>query len=286
MTAAHDVIIESRVPRRIEWRYVGLGLFAIPWILLPFWMVFVNSLKSEGEASQLSAAWPTTWAAAENFATVLDQGTYLVGLRNSLVIAVPTILAILLLGSMAAWTYARSSSFSLRFAYFATILSIVLPPAIIPTLFVLQKFSLDGERLGYILVLIATRLGIVVFLTTGFIRVIPRDMEEAAELDGASHWQIYRHVILPMIAPVLVVSCVILIINVWNDFYYALFMLQGASNNTLPLTLYQFASNSMTTVRWNLVFAHVLLTSLPLIVAYIFLQRRVVAGLTEGGVKG
>lgn len=286
MTATHDVVIESRAPRRIEWRYIGLALFAIPWILLPFWMVLVNSLKTEGEASELSAAWPRTWAAAENFATVLDQGTYLVGLRNSLLIAVPTILAILLLGSMAAWTYARSSSFSLRFAYFATILSIVLPPAIIPTLFVLQKFSLDGERLGYILVLIATRLGIVVFLTTGFIRAIPRDMEEAAELDGASHWQIYRHVILPMIAPVLVVSGVILIINVWNDFYYALFMLQGASNNTLPLTLYQFASNSMTTVRWNLVFAHVLLTSLPLIIAYIFLQRRVVSGLTEGGVKG
>lgn len=286
MTAAHDMVMESRAPRRIEWRYIGLGLFAIPWILLPFWMVLVNSLKTEGEASELSAAWPRTWAAAENFATVLDQGTYLVGLRNSLLIAVPTILAILLLGSMAAWTYARSSSFSLRFAYFATILSIVLPPAIIPTLFVLQKFSLDGERLGYILVLIATRLGIVVFLTTGFIRAIPRDMEEAAELDGATHWQIYRHVILPMIAPVLVVSGVILIINVWNDFYYALFMLQGVSNNTLPLTLYQFASNSMTTVRWNLVFAHVLLTSLPLIIAYIFLQRRVVAGLTEGGVKG
>jgi raffinose/stachyose/melibiose transport system permease protein len=286
MTVAHDAVIESRAPRRKEWRYIGLVLFAIPWIFLPFWMVLVNSLKTEGEASQLSAAWPSTWAVAENFATVLDQGTYLVGLRNSLLIAVPTILAILLLGSMAAWTYARSSSFSLRFAYFATILSIVLPPAIIPTLFVLQKFGLDGERLGYILVLIATRLGIVVFLTTGFIRAIPRDMEEAAELDGASHWQIYRHVILPMIAPVLVVSGVILIINVWNDFYYALFMLQGASNNTLPLTLYQFASNSMTTVRWNLVFAHVLLTSLPLIIAYIFLQRRVVAGLTEGGVKG
>lgn len=267
-------------------RILALTVFAVPWVLLPMWMVVVNAFKTEGEASTLSAGWPSEWAAGDNFAVVFQDGHYLTGLRNSALVSLPTIAVILLLGSMAAWSYARSPSRSLRFTYYASILSIVLPPAIIPTIFVLQNLELDGGRIGYMLTVIGTRMGLVIFLATGFVRTLPPDMEEAAVIDGASHWQVYRHIIVPMLSPVLFVAGVILIINVWNDFFYALFLLPDQDASTLPLTLYQFASNSMNTIRWNLVFAHVLLTSLPLLVAYVVLQRRVIAGLTEGGVKG
>ncbi|MBP2328972.1 raffinose/stachyose/melibiose transport system permease protein [Kibdelosporangium banguiense] len=267
-------------------RYTALSLFALPWIVLPFWMVLVNSFKTEGEANGLTMSWPTEWAAGENFSTVITAGHYFTGLRNSLFIAVPTIVAVLLLASMAAWSYGRSKSRTLKFTYLASILSIVLPPAIIPTTFVLQQLDLNGSALGYLLTVIGTRVGGVIFLATGFVRALPPDMEEAAEIDGASHWQVYRHIILPMLSPVLFVGTVIMIISVWNDFYFALFLLQDSASATLPLTLYQFASASTHGVRWNLVFTHVLLTSLPLIITYIVLQRRVLAGLAEGGVKG
>ncbi|MGW0838112.1 hypothetical protein [Streptomyces prunicolor] len=108
-------------------RYACLTLFAIPWILVPFWLLIVNSLKTEGDASVLSMGWPKHWSAGANYHTVIDKGSYLTGLRNSALLAVPAILAVLLLGSMAAWAHARSDSRTLRFAYYTSALSIVLP---------------------------------------------------------------------------------------------------------------------------------------------------------------
>ncbi|MEY9842165.1 carbohydrate ABC transporter permease [Streptacidiphilus sp. EB103A] len=269
------------------WLRCGLlGLFAVPWIGIPLWMLLVNSFKSQGDSSVLSLDLPTNWDLVQNYRTVIDRGSYVTGLTNSLLVAVPTILAVLLFGSMAAWSYARSSSRSLRVAYYCTTLSVVLPPAIIPTVYVLTQLGLNGSRLGYLLTITGTRLGVVVFLATGFIRTLPVDFEEAAAIDGAGKWQIYWRMILPLLSPVLVTASVMLIISVWNDFFFALFLLQGPGRSTLPLTLFQFASTSTHGVAWNLVFAHVVLSSLPLLVAYAFLQRRVLSGLTEGGVTG
>jgi raffinose/stachyose/melibiose transport system permease protein len=267
-------------------RYVLLSLFAIPWIVLPFWLLVVNSFKTEGDAAVLSIGLPSHFSAGANYSTVLHQGRYLVGLGNSLLVAVPSILAVLLLGSMAAWAYARSTSRTLRFTYYVSVLSVVLPPAIIPTVYTLTQLGLNGSRAGYLLTIVGTRLGMVIFLCTGFVRALPVDWEEAAQLDGAGRWQVYWRIILPMLSPALVTGAVLLVINVWNDFFFALFLLQGPGRVTLPLTLYQFASSSTYGLRWNLVFAHVILTSLPLLVAYIIMQRRVLSGLTEGGTTG
>ena len=279
--------ITARRPRlRTGLRYGLLSLFAVPWIVVPFWMLLVNSFKTDGEASVLSLGWPQRWNAGANYSTVIHQGTYFAGLENSLLVGVPTILAVLLLGSMAAWAYARSNSRSLRFTYYASSLSILLPPAIIPTVYILTNLGLNGSRAGYMLTIAGTRLGVVIFLATGFIRSLPSDYEEAAQIDGASRWQVYWRMILPLLAPVLFTGGVLLVINVWNDFFFALFLLQGQSRATLPLTLFQFASSSIESVRWNLVFAHVILTSLPLLIIYIVLQRRVLSGLTEGGTTG
>ena len=92
---------------------------------------------------------------------------------------------------MAAWAYARSNSRSLRFTYYASSLSILLPPAIIPTVYILTRLGLNGSRAGYMLTIAGTRLGVVIFLATGFIRALPLDFEEAAQIDGASKWQVY-----------------------------------------------------------------------------------------------
>ncbi|WP_405989348.1 ABC transporter permease subunit [Streptomyces sp. NBC_00986] len=136
------------------------------------------------------------------------------------------------------------------------------------------------------LVIADTRLGVVIFLATGFVRTLPHDFEEAAQLDGANKWQMYWRIMLPVLTPVLFAGAVTLIISVWNDFSCALFLPRGSQPATLPLTLYSFASSSTHGVSRNLVFAHVVLTSLPLVLAHLVLQRRALAGLTEGGVTG
>ncbi|WP_040600622.1 carbohydrate ABC transporter permease [Patulibacter medicamentivorans] len=273
-----------RWPSRVK--YLLLAVFAIPWVVLPLWMVIVNAMKTEGEAQALSLGLPEKWAIGDNLSTIFDEGHYLSGLVNSLLITVPVLIVVLLLGSAASWAFARSRARWMKVAFYVTSLSILLPPAIIPSIYLLRQMGVDGTLLAYALVLIGTRMGVVVFLTTGFVRALPTDLEDAASVDGASYFQIYRRIMLPLLRPVLLVGAVMLVITVWNDFFFALFLIQGEDSATLPLALYQFASGTVDTLRWNLVFAHVLLTSLPLIVVYLFVQRRVISGLTEGAMKG
>lgn len=273
-------------PTKSVVRYAALGLFGIPWIIVPMWLLVVNSFKGQGEAAMLSLSLPTDWALIENYSAVLVQGRYFQALLNSAIVTVPTIICVLLLGSMAAWAYARSKSLTLHVAYYLSCLSILLPPAVVPTIYVINGLGLRGGMLGYVLFSVAIRLGLAIFMTTGFVKGLPRDLEEAALIDGATRVQTYLRIILPMLTPILFVGAVILMISVWNDFFFAMFMLNTPDRQTLPLSLYNFASGSFQTLRWNLVFAHVIMTSLPLVIAYFFLQKKVISGLTEGAMKG
>jgi raffinose/stachyose/melibiose transport system permease protein len=267
-------------------RYAGLTVFAIPWIVIPIWLVLVNSFKQAGEAASLDLSLPSVWSFVDNYSTVLVQGNYPRALANSLLISVPTIFAVVLIGAAAAWGFGRSRSKLMQFGYYVIALSILIPPSLIPTIYLLRDLRLDGTTLGYILVLVGTRMGVVVFLATGFVRATPTDIEDAACMDGANRLQIFFLIMLPLLAPVLFVGSVILLISVWGDFFFATFLLPGATRATLPLALYSFATSSVQSFRWNLVFAHVVLSSLPLVIAYVFIQRRVIGGLTEGALKG
>jgi raffinose/stachyose/melibiose transport system permease protein len=267
-------------------RYAGLTIFAIPWIVVPIWLVLVNSFKMAGEAAALNLTLPSVWAIVDNYETVLIQGNYPRALANSLLVSIPTIVAVVLIGAAAAWGFGRSRSKAMQFGYYVIALSILIPPSLIPTIYLLRDLRLDGSTLGYILVLIGTRMGVVVFLATGFVRVTPTDIEDAACMDGANRLQIFFLIMLPLMAPVLFVGSVILLISVWGDFFFATFLLPGTAWATLPLALYSFATSSVQSFRWNLVFAHVVMSSLPLIIAYAFIQRRVISGLTEGALKG
>ena len=267
-------------------RYAGLGIFAIPWIVVPIWLVLVNSFKQAGEAAPLDLSLPSVWSLVDNYATVLVQGNYPGALANSLLVSIPTILAVVLIGAAAAWGFGRSRSKLMQFGYYVIALSILIPPSLIPTIYVLRDLHLDGTTLGYVLVLVGTRMGVVVFLATGFVRATPTDIEDAACMDGANRLQIFFLIMLPLLAPVLFVGSVILLITVWGDFFFATFLLPGPTRATLPLALYSFATSSVQSFRWNLVFAHVVMSSLPLVIAYVFIQRRVIGGLTEGALKG
>jgi raffinose/stachyose/melibiose transport system permease protein len=279
-------------PRRGRWRSAGrvalLGLIALLWIVLPLWMLLVNSAKPLEEASLLELGLPRQWALWDNYAYVIREGHYFQALLNSLVVVVPTVVVVIVLGAMAAWAYARSRSMSAKVAYNITVLSVVLPAAILPTIYELQTFGIDGTRLGYFLVMAGTRMGNVVFLATGFIKSVPRELEEAASIDGAGRMQIFIRIIFPLTVPVLLVGSVILIISTWNEFFFAGLLLQGSDRATLPLALYHFASASadQPVLRWNVIFAHVVLTSIPVVLAYLLVQRRVVPGLSAGAIKG
>lgn len=267
-------------------RYIALSLFAIPWVGLPVWMVVVNSFKPAGEAAKLNLSLPKDWSAAENYSAAFVGGNYFQSLGNSLLVTIPTVVAVSLIGAAAAWAFGRSRSRGMQTGFYIIALSILLPPTLIPTIFLLRQLSLDGSTLGYILVLIGTRMGVVVFLATGFVRSLPVDLEDAAAIDGANRLQVFFLIVLPLLTPVLAVGAVIITVIVWGDFFLAQFLIPGSGRQTLPLSLYSFANSSAQSLRWNLVFAHVVLSGLPLVVAFLFAQKRVVGGLLQGALKG
>src|SRR5215475_5817846 len=159
-------------------RVAVLSAIAVPWIVLPLWLLLVNSAKPLYEASLLGLGLPKKWALWSNYSAAISQGHYPQALLNSLEVVVPTLAVIIVFGSMAAWAFARSRSMTVKVAYNVTVLSIVLPAAILPTIYELQTLHIDGSRIGYFLVLTGTRMGTVVFLATGFIKSVPRDLED------------------------------------------------------------------------------------------------------------
>jgi raffinose/stachyose/melibiose transport system permease protein len=266
--------------------YVALVALAIPLFFLPLWIVIVTSFKPLGEAIELSPALPQTWSVVENYAEVFSVADYPRGLLNSIVVTGASIALTLVVGSLGAWAFGRSRSRVMLVLYFVAITGVLLPPAVVPTMFLMRGLGIAGTHEALVLFLVGTRLGFVIFLMTGFVRSLPAEIEESAYVDGASRLHAFRHIVLPLMSPILVTAGIILLVTNWNDFFGAFFLLQGEDRATLPLSLYRLPTTSVHQTPWHLVFAHLVLVSLPLILVYGFAQRRLVEGLTSGSLRG
>ena len=273
--------------RFFRWmRLILLTFVGVVFYLLPLWVVVVTSFKPLGEAIRLDMSLPQDWAIVDNYRTVFIDGRFPLAFANSLFITVTSVTIMILVGSFAAWAFGRSESRMMTVIYYITVFSLLLPTAIVPEIFLMQRLGIDGTRLALILFSIGTRLGLVIFLLTGFVRTVPKSLEEAAVIDGASKFQVFYRVVFPLLRPILFTVGIILVIFIWNDFFGPLFLLRGQSRQTLPLSLLRFSEGSVRQVPWNLSFAHIVLVSVPLILVYVFGQKRILSGLMSGGVKG
>lgn len=266
-------------------RTAGLWAFAVLVVAVPLYLAVLTASKPTGEARSVNAEMPSQFALLENFATVISEGNGIQGLVNSLLITVPSITLLLFFGSMAAWVFARGRHKSIHALYYVAISGVMLPPAIVTTLRVLEVIGLSGNRIGLILFYAGTQLSIAIFLMTGFVKSIPMEIEEAARVDGAGTLRIYLKIILPSLRPVLLTTGVVMALFIWNDFLTPFFLLPNSRDQTLPLGLYNFASANAYELNWNLIFAQVLLVSLPLLVVFVLAQKRIVGGLLGGAIK-
>jgi raffinose/stachyose/melibiose transport system permease protein len=266
-------------------RLVLVSLFAAVTVVLPLWVIVINSFKPEGEAANIGLGLPHRWQIGLNYRTVWDAGHVLLGLRNTVLVAGPAVIMILLLSSAAAWVFARGKSRWLRAVYYVSIAGILLPPAIVTAVLVLQRLHVFGSLVGLGLFYIGIFSSVAIFLVTGFVKGIPYELEEAAQLDGAGAVNVFVRIILPLLKPILWTSGVVLLLAIWNDFFYPFYIISSPQQDTLMLGLYNFAQANQYEVRWQLVFGDVVLTSLPLIIVYFVAQRRIVSGLMQGAVK-
>lgn len=259
-------------------------LAAVVLLGIPFWLVIVTASKDQAEALNPNLQLPSQWRLLENFGTVFTDGKMLAAFGGSLLVMVPAVLGVLVLGSMAAWILGRRASKPLAFLYALAICGIVLPPAVVTVVLLLRQLGLAGTAVGMIGVYMGMYMSTVIFFVTGFVRTIPIELEEAARVDGASPVRVFITIILPLLMPVLATATILICLYIWNDVFYALFVV-GGRLDTLPLNLYQVASSGLYLQNWHLIFAYIILMSLPLLIVFMVAQRKIISGITSGAVK-
>ncbi|MFG2551013.1 carbohydrate ABC transporter permease [Streptomyces sp. NPDC048581] len=252
---------------------------------VPLWLVAVTSAKPQAEAIKPNLDLPRHWQPADNYADAVGQGEMLRGFLNSLLVVVPSVVLVLLLGAGAAWVFARRRSKLVSAAYALCISGLLLPPAVITIVMELRQLGLANTRPGMIAVYTGMYLSTSIFFMTGFIRAIPMELEEAARIDGATPARIFWRIVMPLLRPVIATATIMVMLYAWSDVFYAFFVLGGGERATLPLNLYQVASAQLYLNNWHLVFAYVVVMSLPMVAVFLVGQRKIVSGITSGAVK-
>jgi len=254
--------------------------------VVPFVFILFTAAKERVESSALEFTLPEHWLLIDNFAEVIGarQGLMVTAMRNSLILTVASVTLIVLLSAMVGFVLQRRKDRLGSLVSAMVIAGLVIPPAIVPTIYVLQGIGLFKTLFGLILVEVAFLMPFSVLIFRTFMTAIPRELDEAAIIDGASPWKLFSRVIFPLLRPAIITVIVVASVAVYNDFVNPLYFLPGTANSTVQLTLFDFQSQFNS--RWNLLFADVLLITIPPLILFIFFQRQIVSGMTAGAVKG
>lgn len=274
-----------------RWSYYGYGLIAlllstvIFWV--PFYFVIINSFKNTTESADFSMAWPKVFQLAANYKEVLMTNDYMLvrAFYNSTVLTVFSIAVLVLVCSMAGFVLQRrEGGKASSFINFLVLTGLMIPPAIVPTIWVLNGLGLFKTMTGLILIEVALHFPFAAILYKAFTATIPRELDESAFIDGCGGIRLFFNIVFPLLKPVTSTIVVLTAVGVFNDFVNPLYFLPGSDNATVQLTLYNFTSLYRT--AWNLLFADIVLISLPPLILFIFFNKKIVAGMTAGAVKG
>jgi raffinose/stachyose/melibiose transport system permease protein len=254
--------------------------------VIPFVFILLQAVKSADEARALSFAWPTSFPILDNLRQVFEARDYMlvVAFINSAMLTVASVSLMVVMGAMVAYVLQRRASRWNVVVNLFVLMGLIIPPAVVPTVWVLQELGLFKTMSGMILIELAFGLAFCVLLFRAFIGTIPKDLDEAAMIDGAGPIRLFFRVIFPLLRPVIVTVIVVQSVFVFNDFQNPLYFFPGDANATVQLTLYNFKSQF--TTAYNLLFMNILLITVPPLIAYVIFQRQIVAGMTSGAVKG
>lgn len=269
-------------------RYAG-GIAAIlassAIFLVPFAFVLLLASKSQAEAALLQFSWPAVNHAWDNLLEVVRTRDYMLLLAffNSLVITVASVGALVVFSAMVGFVLQRRQSGWNRVADVLILAGLIMPPAVVPTIWVLQELGLFKTITGMVLIEVAYGLAFSIMLFRAFVATIPKELDEAAIIEGAGPLTLFFKVILPLLKPVVVTNIVVQSVTIFNDFTNPLYYLPGAKNVTVQLTLYNFQSQFSTS--YNLLFMNILIITIPPLIMFLFFNRQIVEGMTAGAVK-
>ncbi|MGI6738142.1 MAG: carbohydrate ABC transporter permease [Christensenellales bacterium] len=272
-------------------RFISLArvivlLFIITIVLVPFYISFLYSIKSHSDISLNRLAWPKH-PTLENYARVIKENKYVaIGFKNSILTTIPTTLILLFTTSMASYVLARNNTPFYKMMYTIFISGILVPfqCIMLPLYMNIYNLGLVSTNLGFILARSGFQVSISVLSITGFIKGIPRELEQAASIDGCGKIRTFWRIVFPLMTPINVTQMVLNTLFVWNDYSTAVVLLRDDTSRTLPLAQIIYFGENMTEL--NLAFAFFTLAMIPILILYLSTQRYIVSGIMSGAVKG
>lgn len=254
--------------------------------LVPFAFIILTAVKDRRSAATRSFDWPTSWHAWDNFMEVLKTQDYMLvtAFVNSIILTVASVTLLVIFGAMVGFVAQRRLSRWTPIVNFLVLAGLIIPPAVVPTIWVMQSIGLFKTMHGMILIEVAYGLSFTILLFRAFVATIPRELDEAAIIDGAGPLRLFFQVVLPLLKPVVVTVIVVQSVAIFNDFTNPLYYLPGKQNVTVQLTLFNFQGQFNTSL--HLLFMNILLITIPPLLVYMFFNRQIVAGMTAGAVKG
>ena len=251
----------------------------------PLYLVFVNSVKTVREIylSPLGLPVEISW---NNFGRVMEKIDFGQALKNSLFFVVFGVAGLLVICSMAAYRLARHTTRVNKFVYLLLVSSILVPfqTVMIPLIKIIASIGLYNTRIGVLLAYYGYGIPFAVFLFYGFLSSIPREIEEAALIDGGSLFQVYRCIILPLLKPICVTVAVLDVLWIYNDFLLPFVLISDNELRTLPLVMYTFFTAYER--PWDLAMASLTMVLTPAIIMFVILQKQITGGIVSGAVKG
>jgi raffinose/stachyose/melibiose transport system permease protein len=254
--------------------------------IVPFVFILLTAAKTSPEAALFQFSLPSKSQLFENIRDVILFGNYQVlrAMYNSTLLTLVSVVLIVLLGALVAFVMQRRLGRMASFAGSIMLAGLIIPPAVVPTIFLLQWLHIYKTILGLALIEVAYQLPFATLVFRAFMASIPREIDEAAIMDGADPLQLFGYIIFPLLWPAIVTVIVVSAVSIYNDFTGPLYFLPGAENVTVQLTLYNFMSQFKSS--WNLLFSDVLLVAIPPLIMFMFFQRQIVSGMTTGAIKG
>lgn len=264
--------------------YVVLGIYAMI-VAYPLLLMLVTAFKSTREIFFAPFALPKQWN-LNNFVAVWEKANFPIYLRNSVFVTATSVVLIAGLASLAAYALARYDLpwSNALYVYFLAGLMVPMRLGVLPLFLLMKNLRLHDTHASLILTYVASGMPMSVFILTGFFRTLPKELEFAARIDGCTEFQVFYKVMLPLIRPALATVVLMNFVPLWNDFFFPLIFLRNDALKTIPLGMTVFFGQYET--NWGLVFAGMVMASIPLLVLYVLLSQQFIKGLTAGAVKG
>ncbi|WP_274655428.1 carbohydrate ABC transporter permease [Paenibacillus humicola] len=252
--------------------------------ILPFYILITTSFKA---ADDLSSKWILPgYLYLDNFVNAWREADLASAFKNNIIVTVLSVVLIVAVGSIAAYPLARRQTGWNKFIYGLFVSALIVPPLTILVPLYKYMVNIGGMNTywGIILLHVTFSLPMTIFLYTGFISTIPRELDEASMIDGAGRFSLFYRIILPLLKPITATVIILTGVGVWNDYQFSVFFLQKPELHTFTVALSSFFGMYTSQINW--VAAGSLIGALPMIVIYLFLQRYFITGLSSGAVKG